>query len=301
VATRSGLSARDAVLRSRVEECSPDAESLLEDPEVDLVVIATRHDQHADLVLRSLVHDKKVFVEKPLCLREEELVAIEREVRQRDAWVMVGFNRRFAPLVLELREGLPPGPKSVQVRVNAGPLPADSWYRDPEVGGGRVQGEIAHFLDLVSFITSERIVRVHAESVRCPGEPADTVAATLSLGGGSVATIHYTSLGSGSYSKEMLEVFCGGQAFGVDNFRRAVLCRGGKVRKVRGRGQDKGHRAEMEALLRSARGSVPAVPFEDAVAATRATFALLRSLVTGQPVEVEVGSGPEISPRGDDS
>ncbi len=286
VATKTGLTARDVALRQSFEFCTSSAEEVISDPKTAAVIISTRHDLHAALVEDGVRAGKLVFVEKPLCLTEDELESLLSVVARENGKVTVGFNRRFSPLVTELKRRLLPGVKSLHYSINAGALPEDSWYRDPGEGGGRVVGEICHFLDLVCFLSDERPVRIYGEAAGRPGEVSESVMINLSLSGGSAATIHYTSLGSSAYKKERVEVFGGGEAFCLENFQRLVYTREGRTRTVtKGRG-DKGHRGEMMAFVRSALLGKEAIPFSDAVDATRATFSLMKSIRDRRPIEI---------------
>jgi predicted dehydrogenase len=205
-------------------QASTDVDGVLASREVDTVVIATRHSSHARLALAALRAHKHVFVEKPLCLTLEELDELERELlarpRQR---LMVGFNRRFAPLVLTLKSWLAPldEPKSLVMTVNAGALPGGHWTVDPDVGGGRLVGEGCHFIDLLRHLAGAPIVAHAVRRVRraAPERGRDDVTLTLEFADGSLGTIVYLSSGHKGFPKERLEVFCAGRVASLDNFR----------------------------------------------------------------------------------
>jgi predicted dehydrogenase len=292
VITASGLSARSAGDTFGFELCSTSEEDAWTDPVTNAVVIATRHHLHAQCIVRALRAGKAAFVEKPLALHEEELADIEAAYADSHAangapFVLVGFNRRFAPLTARVRthfEGVA-GPVNVVYRVNAGSLPPDSWQASEE-GGGRILGEVCHFVDLCAFLSRSRVREVSAARSSSQG---DDVIITLGLANGSIATIAYMVDGDRSQSKERLEVFGGGRSAVIDDFRTGWISAGGRRRRLGGLfgAQDKGHRAEMAAFVDAVRIGAPSpVPFEESANVTRATFAILKSLQTGSPVTV---------------
>jgi predicted dehydrogenase/threonine dehydrogenase-like Zn-dependent dehydrogenase len=216
---------------------STDVEALLADPNVDTVVIATRHSSHARLALAALRSGKQVFVEKPLCTRLDELAEFEQLLTAEgpSPRLMVGYNRRFAPHVIKLKELLAPlaGPRAFVMTINAGALPAGHWVVDPAVGGGRIVGEACHFIDLLRHLAGSPIVEhavrgvtrsiseggvAHAGAERAPPLGAD-LSITLGFADGSHGTIHYLSSGHRGFPKERLEVFCAGRVLSLDNFR----------------------------------------------------------------------------------
>jgi len=293
VVTASGVSARWAGDRFGFSFCTSDPEAVWRDPGTHAVIIATRNHLHAALVEKGLAAGKAVFVEKPLCISEDELDAVVRahqmaESSGRSPLVMVGFNRRFAPSVQAVRAFLASArpPFTLHYRVNAGRLPDRSWVADPQEGGGRIISEFCHFVDLSAFMVGAAPVAVFARSVR-GGE--DDVVATLTFANGSLATIGFYSNGDHSCSKERLEVFGGGGGAVMEVFRRGWLVRGGRRRRIGGfwPRQEKGHREEMQAFLEAVRRSSPSpVPFEEAVRTTRATFAIRESLSRGIPIDL---------------
>jgi predicted dehydrogenase len=185
------------------------------------VVIATRHDSHASLVQQALAAGKHVFVEKPLCLTAEELTAIE-VAHTGEQLLMVGFNRRFAPLLLDLQQQLArlSGPKAFVYTCNAGAIPADHWTQDPALGGGRLLGEACHFVDLLRHLAASPIEDLQlltaADSKLCP----DTFSLQLRFADGSIGTVHYFATGSKAFPKERLEVFAAGKVLRLDNYRK---------------------------------------------------------------------------------
>jgi predicted dehydrogenase/threonine dehydrogenase-like Zn-dependent dehydrogenase len=276
--------------------CTTDEEKIIRDPSVSAVFIATRHHLHAAQVCAALNAGKHVFCEKPLCLSEKELVEIVRTYSEANVesklLLMVGFNRRFAPIAVQMEEFLREieEPLALNCRVNAGYVPPDHWVNDPEQGGGRLRGEVCHFVDFLSFLAGAPPVEVHTRALANSGQYSDdNVILSLRFANGSQGTISYFANGDKSYSKERVEVF-GGKAVAVlDDFRRLELVRHGRKRVFRSRlRQDKGHRAECEAFAGAiCNGGSSPIAFEEIVASTLATLRAADSRSSGQPVSVD--------------
>ena len=268
------------------------------------MVITTRHHLHAAQVIAALNSGKHVFCEKPLCLNEAELSEIvaahdhrthpdqtsDHQASSRQL-LMVGFNRRFAPLAIRLKKFLQDvrEPLALHYRVNAGFLPADHWLNDPLQGGGRILGEVCHFVDFLCFLTDSSPVEVETRSLPNPGQYSnDNVVCSLRFADGSQGTISYLANGDKSYSKERIEVFGGGNVAVLEDFRRLELVRGGKKRVFRSLlRQDKGHRGEWEAFVAAIQtGAESPIPFREIVNTMLATFALEESRCLGQAVAV---------------
>ncbi len=278
VASAQGVSALHAARKFGIETATTDADLIIADPEVNAVVVATRHDSHARFVLAALARGKHVFVEKPLCLTLPELEAIEQAYGAKlDAGaaplLAVGFNRRFAPQVQRIKAllGGAPGPRSFVMTVNAGAVPAGHWTQDPSVGGGRIVGEACHFIDLLRFLAGCSITECRPSAMR--GATGETVVLQLVFADGSIGTVHYLANGSKSFPKERLEVFCTGRVLQLDNFRR-----------LRGFGwpgfsgmnlwrQDKGQRACAAAFVRAVQTGGPApIPFDELIEVSRTSI-----------------------------
>lgn len=265
------------------------AADVIGDPSIHAVFIATRHDSHAELAAAALAAGKAVFVEKPLALSHEELAAVVAARRDAPGPSMTGFNRRYAPFTARLRDLTASGaPATIQARVNAGPLPPDHWTKDLDVGGGRILGEMCHFVDLVTYLARSAPVSVfaHAAGAASP-QGAEDVVATLSFANGSVASVLYAATGDPSTGKERIEVFCGGSTGIVDDWKTLTVATSGKHAEEKGR-MDKGHAAEVAAFLTAVRaGGSLADSFTLDVVSTRATLAVVESLATGLPVTLE--------------
>jgi predicted dehydrogenase len=207
---------------------------------------------------------------------------------------MVGFNRRFAPLVQQAKAFLRPssGPVGITYRVNAGPIPSDHWVQDPQEGGGRIIGEVCHFADLIHFLADATPQRVFAQAMpqTHPRQAIpDNVMVTIVLSDGSLGTIQYLSIGDPSFPKERIEIFGQNSVVVIDDFKTLTMTRGGKRRHVRQRGQDKGHRNELEAFVTALKkNSQLPVSFEDALWATLVTFQIMEALKVGGPVKVDL-------------
>ena len=294
VCNATGPRSRNAAEKFGFSYCSNSEAELLQDPKIKAVLIATRHHLHASQALAALHAGKAVFCEKPLCLNEGELAALVCAAADDQApFLMVGFNRRFAPMAVEMKRFLSEihEPLAIHYRVNAGYIPADHWINDPEQGGGRILGEVCHFVDFLCFLAGACPIEVQAQTVGNPGQYSmDNVVASLKFANGALGTISYLANGDKSASKERIEVFGGGSVAILEDFRRLELVRNGRKQIMRARwGQDKGHKAEMQAFVDALRGKTPPpIPFEQVVGSTLATLRLQNSCQTGQPLTVQL-------------
>lgn len=297
VASAGGVTSLHAARRFGAAEATTDVAHVLASPDVDAVLIATRHDSHADLVVRALEAGKHVFVEKPLAIDAAGLERVaEAHARAGDRIVMVGFNRRFAPCAVQAKRLLAArsGPITIDMMVNAGELSAEHWTRDPHVGGGRIVGEGCHFVDLALFLAGAPIVGARATGVTArPGAlPSDDATLCLELADGSLATIAYRTSGPKSFPKERVEIFCEGRALVIDNWRALHGYDWPGVKRARPwAGQDKGHRAEVAAFLEAVRSGADApIPFADLVSVTETALALARQLAGDDRVLAAAGA-----------
>jgi predicted dehydrogenase/threonine dehydrogenase-like Zn-dependent dehydrogenase len=291
----NGSHARHAAQKFGFRSCATDDHEILYHPAVNTVVITTRHHLHAAQVTSALTSGKNVFCEKPLCLNESELRSIAAAHDDQTSprpLLMVGFNRRFAPLTVRLKSFLHDvsEPLAIHYRVNAGFLPADHWLNDPLQGGGRILGEVCHFVDFLCFLTNSSPLDVETRSLPNPGHYSnDNIVCSLRFADGTLATISYFANGDKSFSKERIEVFGGGSVAVLEDFRRLELVRGGKKRVFRSLlRQDKGHRTEWQAFVTAIQtGAESPIPFPEVVSTMLATFALEESRCLGQPVTVQ--------------
>jgi predicted dehydrogenase/threonine dehydrogenase-like Zn-dependent dehydrogenase len=292
IVSAGGLSAAQAARRFGFTQAGSDPETVFGDPAVQAVGIFTRHHLHASQVIAALRAGKHVFCEKPLALTPDELDAVGAAYRKADGRIlMVGYNRRFAPMVQRMKNrldtvGLSP---SITIRVNAGPAPAGHWTMDPAQGGGRILGEACHFVDLMAFLAGSQPIRVTAGNVRAAGqETVDNFSALFEFAGGAVGTLTYTSAGDRAFGKERIEAFCGGEVFVLDDFRRLDHWYEGTRRTWQSRlRQDKGHRAAWDTFILAVRkgGSSP-IPIQEILTASQATFALQKALREAKPVDI---------------
>ena len=286
ICAASGTHARHAAEKFSFRYCATDEAEIINDPAVNTIVIATRHHLHAPHVVAALQAGKHVFCEKPLCLKEDELAEIIEAYNRSQRHLMVGFNRRFAPMVREMKlfvENIHE-PLAMHYRINAGPMAPDHWINDPEQGGGRILSEVCHFIDLLSFLADTPPIEVHTRALAAN----DQAILSLKFANGSQGTISYLANGDRSYSKERLEIFGGGAVAVLDDFRRLELVRNGRQRIIRSHlRQDKGHRAEWEAFSCAIRGGGESpIPFSEIVATTIATLRAVESRSSGQPAQV---------------
>jgi predicted dehydrogenase/threonine dehydrogenase-like Zn-dependent dehydrogenase len=287
VATTRSLSAVNAQRKFGFTSASTNADAVLEDPSLDAIFIVTRHRTHADLVCSALDAGKAVFVEKPLALTSEELDRITEVIASTgNDRLMVGFNRRFAPLLVEMKSrfGHSSGNSATRYLVNAGQLPADSWYRNEEAEGSRFTGEGGHFIDTLSWWAESLPEEVYA--VRGPEK--DDVQVTVRFRNGSSGSIAYLTAGNSRYPKETLDATGGGRSARLENFRSSTVWAGRRRNTSRARGgQDKGQRSQVERFVEAVRSASPLpIPVESLVATTGATIAVGASLLSARPVGV---------------
>jgi predicted dehydrogenase/threonine dehydrogenase-like Zn-dependent dehydrogenase len=294
VCDATGLSARHAADRFKFGYCTTDNAEILADPAVSVIVITTRHHLHARQVVEALEAGKHVYVEKPLCLTRDELQRIDAAYHVANRLLMVGFNRRFAPMARQATQFFEESrePLVIHYRVNAGYLPATHWTQDPAEGGGRLLGEVVHFIDLAMWLAGAPPVTVSA--VGPPGGGRyqdDNLAITVTFANGAVGQILYLANGSRLAGKERLEVHGGGRTAILDDFRSLVLAdsRSRHVSRSRFR-QDKGHAAEWSAFARAIRDGGPSpIPFNGIRAVMETAFCALDSLAAGAPVRITTG------------
>jgi polar amino acid transport system substrate-binding protein len=295
VCNSNGLSATNAARTFGFELATSEPSEIINHTGVNTVFVATRHNLHAPLVVEAMKAGKSVFVEKPLALTSEELAEIRKvhdalQSEGKAPRLMVGFNRRFAPHVQHCRRFFENavGPYVLNYRVNAGAVPRTHWTRDPLEGGGRIIGEVCHFIDLMQYITSSTPERVYAESLSSGSggtQDDDSVIVTLKFRDGSVGTITYLANGDASFPKERVEISSTGRTAVIENFQRLSLYQSGKKREFKLSSIDKGHRDEVRAFVASVHEGMPSpIAFESLVSTTLATLKAVQSLQLGTPV-----------------
>lgn len=291
IATANGRTAKTAADKFGFAFATTDVGAVLADPAIRAVVIATRHGSHARFAAEALRAGKAVFLEKPLAIDEQGLAAVLDAVRSVSI-LTVGFNRRFSPLAGQLKSSFAPGTDiAIDYRINAGPIPADSWVHDPQEGGGRIIGEVCHFVDFVQFLTDDLPAEVFAHALGGPaGTLHDTVSVTLKFRRGSIASIQYFAIGDKTFPKERIEVFGGGNVAVLDDFRELRTFRSGKRSGRKSLTQQKGYDEEIAAFLAAVRGEAGLpIELQSLAATTATTFAIEQSLRSGAPVVLPQG------------
>ncbi len=282
IASAGGMHAQISGKKFGFQYAASADDEILNDPNINTVAILTRHDSHADLVVKALKAGKNVFVEKPLAITSDQLSVISKQLRKTDhCLLMTGFNRRFSPLAQSLSSFLFPRnePLHVHYRVNAGYIPLNHWTQDEALGGGRIIGEGCHFVDFITFLVGAAPISVSAHALPDNGKyREDNVSMIFTFPDGSLGVVDYLANGDKSFPKERVEVFCAGAVAVLDDFRSLQMIRDGK-RKEERKTQDKGWVDEWKAFAKSIReGGAPPIPYEQLIGVTRATFAAVESL-----------------------
>ncbi|HEX4303174.1 MAG TPA: bi-domain-containing oxidoreductase [Rhizomicrobium sp.] len=277
IASMSGVSAVHQGRKSDFRFVTSDAHSVLQDAAVDMVCVATRHDSHARYVIECLRNGKHVFVEKPLCLTLDELAAIEAELAGSSALLMVGFNRRFAPMVTTMKSLLATAsaPKAFVMTVNAGAIPKEHWTQDPAVGGGRIVGEACHFIDLLRHLAGSPIRDFDVTAMPAGGASArsDVASITLRFEDGSFGVVNYLANGHKGYPKERLEAFCAGRVLVLDNYRSLKGYGWPSFSSQTSWSQDKGQAACAAAFVAAVKsGGMAPIPAEEILEVSRVSI-----------------------------
>ena len=288
--SRRGLSARHVAARYGAQVAAS-LDELLARPSTEAVIIATRHDLHASQAAVALTAGRDVFLEKPAATNEEDLAKLLEAARASGRRLMVGFNRRFAPFARQLKvafEGRRAG-LVMTARINAGFVPPGSWVVDPREGGGRIVGEMCHFIDLFSYFADALPVRVSAHGLGSRGAYGgeDNLVVGMEFGDGSVGSLAYTSMGDPAVGKEIYEVTCQRTMARIDDWRGLAVTRGGHTRVSRALRADKGHAEELRQFVQACQGGQPSPISLDSIAATtRATFAIEHARLSRATVEL---------------
>src|SRR5215470_13725804 len=283
IATASGVSAHDVGKRFGFQCAVSNAEEVLSDAEINLVIVGTRHDLHAELVTKSLLANKHVLVEKPLALNDEELEKVINTASASSGLLMVGFNRRFSPLALQIKNFFAGRrvPLSMSYRVNAGRLPKEHWVQDARQGGGRIIGEVCHFIDFLTFLAGAKPISVFAEAISAKSDKivdADSVFITLKFQDGSNGTIAYLAEGDRALAKERVEIFGEGKSLVLDDYRSVTTYRDGREKQVSLKAQDKGQKDQVTAVCAAVLSGEAPISLDDLASTSRATFRILDSL-----------------------
>jgi predicted dehydrogenase len=290
ISSSGGLHAQHSGKKFGFQYAASSEDALLNDPNINTIAILTRHDSHADLVVKALKAGKHVFVEKPLAINNVQLSAISKQLKVNNGSLLtVGFNRRFAPLAQQLstfyRSRMEP--MHVHYRVNSGPIPLNHWTQDPNIGGGRIIGEGCHFVDFITFLVGAAPVSVTAHALPDQGKyREDNVSMTFTFPDGSIGVVDYLANGDKSFPKERVEVFCGGQIAVLDDFVSLTTVKDGKRKEERG-AQNKGWVDEWKVLAKAIReGGEPPIPYEQLIGVTKATFAAVESIREQRTIKI---------------
>jgi predicted dehydrogenase/threonine dehydrogenase-like Zn-dependent dehydrogenase len=282
IASSGGLHAGHSGKKFGFRYATSEDEEIINDPNVNTVAILTRHNAHAELVVKALQAGKHVFVEKPLAINSEQLSAINDQLQKSDSCLLtVGFNRRFSPLARQLSASYKNRnePMYVHYRVNAGAIPFDHWTQDPEIGGGRIIGEGCHFVDFITFLIGAAPVSVTAHALPNNGKyREDNVSMTFTFPDDSIGVVDYLANGDKSFPKERVEVFCGGQVAVLDDFVSLQTIKNGMKKETKG-SQNKGWVDEWKVFAKCiCEGGKPPIPYKQLIGVTRSTFAAVESL-----------------------
>lgn len=289
IATARPNNARNVADKFGFSYSTGNAAELLSDKKINTIFIATRHDSHGQLVIDALEAEKNVFTEKPLCIHMDELEAIRKLQSSSKAQVMVGFNRRFAPLAAEMKKQINNSiPSALLFRINAGVVPKEHWIHDPKSGGGRIIGEVCHFIDFCSFITDSLVEEISAHVLNDSNHLHDTVSITMKMSNGSIASLAYFSNGNKEISKEYFEIFNGGLVAILDDFKELTVYGPRGTKKIKSN-QDKGHKNEINSFIECLKnGKSAPIPFASIYNSTLSTFKVIESITQkGKMLPVE--------------
>jgi predicted dehydrogenase len=288
VMTATSAGSRSVADRFGFEFCTGNEDDILTNDQINTVFIATRHDTHGHYVKKALAARKHVFVEKPLCLCPEELSQImEIYTPLPLPYLMVGFNRRFASLTTTLLDKIGTGAMSMIYRINAGVIQSDSWVQDNKVGGGRVIGEVCHFVDYLTFINGSLPVSVYAAAMSHAQNNNDTLTISLRFANGSIGSIQYFANGSKALPKEYIEIYNHGVTAIIADFRELIIYGDRKPLRKKLLTQDKGQKNEVREFIEMIlKGGPPLISPEEIFSTTNVTFKILESLKTGKVIDL---------------
>ena len=289
VLTNSGTTSKRVAEKFGFEFCTSDPDDIIQNADINTVFVATRHDSHSGYVLKSLQAGKHVFVEKPLCLTAEQLSEIEDvySTLSSKPHLMIGLNRRFALHAVMVKTTLGSGPFAMIYRINAGAIPKETWIQDMKIGGGRIIGEVCHFIDFLTWLCGSLPTRVHANSIPGPHGLNDTVCINLAFANGSVGNVCYCANGSNGLPKEYVEAHANGMTAILNDFKQLDIYGSGKPYRKKLLNQNKGQKAMVRQFINTVKdGGDPLVPASEIFGVTRATFAVLESIKSRRCVEL---------------
>lgn len=281
ILTNNGTTSKRVAEKFKFEFCASSEDAIFSST-TNTLFVATRHDSHAKYVLKGLNANQNIFVEKPLCLYESEMEAIETAQQKCGKALMIGFNRRFSPLSQEVKNKFGSGPMAMIYRINAGSIAADNWIQDLEIGGGRIIGEVCHFIDYLTFINGSLPIKVSASALPDANNLNDTVTILILFENGSTGTIAYFANGSKELSKEYVEIYCAGQTAIIDDFKKLELFGKGKTTRKKLFSQNKGQKEMVTTYLENVvKNGTSAIPQNEIFAVMHATFRVINSIENG--------------------
>jgi len=291
VCNRSGIRSREVAKKFGFNYYTDDIEKIIKDSS-DIVFIATRHNLHSKLAIKSLRAKKNVFVEKPLSISSKELLDLIQIARKSNKHLMIGYNRRFSPLIKKVQEFLSDNstPSIVNIRINAEKLERNHWVLDPSIGGGRIIGEICHFIDLIIKLTSGKPRKIYAQSIKennLSPVLSQNLCVSIKLHNGSIGNITYTSNQIDAVNKERVEILKGEKCCIIDDFVSAQLINNNNIENIKLNSQDKGQQAMLSAFLQSLQTQSQLIPLEDMYYVSTATFAIIESIAKEKEIEIK--------------
>lgn len=290
IVTATGISAFATAKKYGINSISTNADEVMINPQYNAIIVTTRHSDHATMVINALSSEKHVYVEKPLCITEDDLEKI-KHVYNGNSQLQVGFNRRFSPYIKKIKELVGNNPIAINYRINAGTIPKDSWIQDKDIGGGRIIGEICHFIDTCSYLTGSFVESVSATILEKNDKTIpddDNISITLRYSNGCLATITYYAYGNNILPKEYVEVFLPGKAIQMTDYRSMVIYQGNKKQYINNRNQDKGFVGEFKAFAESVQSGKPAIPFEIIYNTTKTSFKIIESIRSKNIITINV-------------
>lgn len=285
VLTNNGTSSKRVAEKFKFQFCTAHENEIF-NTKTNTLFVATRHNSHAEFVIKGLDNNQNVFVEKPICLYPEELNIIKAKVEEKNKSVMVGFNRRFSPLTKTIKKKLGNGIMSMIYRVNAGDIPKDTWIQDIEIGGGRIIGEACHFIDYLTYVNGSLPVKISAQAIPDAQGLNDTVNILIQFENGSSGVVAYYANGAKALTKEYVEIFSAGTTAILNDFKSLKIYSKGKPLTQKLMNQNKGQKEMVQAFIKGIEEGHHAIPFNEIYSVTKATFAVLESIKTGQVVKI---------------
>ena len=285
VMTSSGTTSKRVAEKYKFQFCTSNINDIIENKEINTLFIATRHNTHAQYAIDALKAGMNVYVEKPLCMNIDEMLEIQNLCVEKNKGVMIGFNRRFSPSAQEIKKKIGSGKMSMIYRINAGYIPKSSWIQDLAIGGGRVIGEVCHFIDLMTYMCGSLPCKVMASVMPDSEGLNDTINIIVEFENGSSGIIGYYANGAKSLPKEYFEVYSSGTVGIIYDFKKSEIY-GKKTSKNSTSTQNKGQKAMMDEFFKSMKEGKLPISMDEIFSVTKATFAIIKSIQeNGQPVK----------------